>query len=644
MIVLTLIIALLIVFVVGLFAFELNRVEVARSQLRSGTEAAALAAVTTLASQQSTNTMQAHTDAIAAAMYSFQQNEVLGTQLNGSDPDEPGIPKAYQAASNPDNPPIDKEASLYLEFLDPNSNPPNQVVPMGDDRGKAIRCYGNFHYQPAFAAFTGVGDTYLHCMSTGGVPDLDVVLCFDVSGSIDDQTKVTLVKRYLKYASNGNGANAQFNGEGNSNTFGSRVDAVPSGSSVRYFVVNDPNGSNQSNGNTGKAIGTIYGLMDPPATGTSFNAVAPQGYEQASYGQYWNNSNLGPNLHGTPHTGSQPPNSQSPNNDEGTANLFTDAVVNLDGNIVYSGFTYNGSNPTVPGNPPGPPGTFAFPSIPVLVEAQRGNLENPGVFASSGAQTAFQQLNIAVFPQSGYQAAYNAQAFAMLQPIGDAKRAASLFYTLMNNNTKGHFGLVTFSTTIGTSPSSTWTHDTIATNYGGDPQQAFPNPMVPLNSAAGQTGYTSCVNSCPQLRALESTNIEGSLASAYTELTTHQRPNAKRAIVLFTDGQPTVGQDPPTTTANNCATKNIPIYCIGLAQNAAIITGEVDRLNDGGPGSTYQYTDPITGSPGSYTTSSSHGIAYITRNAGGKFYLVTNSGNLGIIFGNIARSLCALVK
>ncbi len=647
MIVLTLIIALLIVFVVGLFAFELNRVEVARAQLRSGTEAAALAAVTTLASQQSTNTMQAHTDAVAAALACFRRNEVLGTQLDGADADEPGIPQAYQAASNtpPDQPPVLKEASLFMEFLDPNSNPPNQVVPMGDDRGKAIRCYGNFHYQPAFSAFTGVGDTYLHCMSTGGVPDLDVVLCFDISGSIDDQTPVTLVKRYRKYAANGTGANAQFNGEGNTNTFGSRVDAVPVAqvSGVRYFVCNDPDGAQQNNGNTGKAIGSIYGLMDPPPTGTSFNGVAPQFLDQAGSGLQFDTTAA--TLRGLPNQGGLPANNTTPNNDEAGVSRFTDEVVNLDGNIIYGGYNYVGppGNPTTAGNPPGPGGNFAFPNIPVLVEASRGNLDNAGVFASSGAQTAFQQLNINVTPQAGYKAAYDAQAFAMLKPIGDAKRAASLFYTLMNNNTKGHFGLVTFTNGVGSSPSSTWgPDDSIANNYSGDVQLPYPNPMVPLSSVISNTGYTSCINAIPNLVASQSTNINQSLITARTELTTHQRPNAKRAIVLFTDGQPTVGGDPRGGVCTQLASDGIPVYSIGLAQNTAIVSGEIDLLNDGGTGSNYTYTDPITGTPSNYTATTD-GISKIASN-GGKFYLVTNSANLGIIFGNIARSLCALVK
>ena len=607
MIVITLVIAVLIVFVVGLFAFELNRVEVARSQLRSATEAAALSAVSTLASQQNTNTMVAHTEALNTALNTFRQNEVIGVEFDGTDSDDPGVPAAIIAPANPYDPPIPKEASLFMEFLDPNSTPtPNQVVPMGNVLGKAIRCYGTFHYVPAFGNFVGVGNTFLRAMSTGGVPDLDVVLCFDISGSIDDQTTVTYVKRFNK-----TGNQVMFTGDNTPNA---------TGTSVRYYIVDDPNGSNG-----GKANGTIYSIVDPPPTGTSCNAMFPQGLDLAD-----NNAN--PNLDFLPicrgaNNNSIPGNVGTTN--VGNRNQFTDMVVNLDGNTVYGGGTYGG---------------FNFPNVAVLVEASRGNLENAGVFASSGAQLAFQQLNIAVTPSAGYQAAYQAQAFNQCRPINDAKLAAQQFYTLMNNNTKGHFGLVTFTTVPGSSQGDQHGPDNrISSNYGAGGSQSYPRPMIALNSAPLQTGYTNCINALPALVACASTNFGDTLATARTQLTTNNRPNAKRAIVLFTDGQPTAGPDPRSNgTCTQLANDGIPVYTIGLAQISAIVQGEVNNLNDGGTGSTYNYTDPQTGQPLS-ATATQDGISKLCAN-GGRFYLVTNSGNLGLIFGNIARSLCALVK
>lgn len=606
MIVMTLVIAVLIVFVVGLFAFELNRVEVARAQLRSATEAAALAAVATLASQQNTNTMQAHTEAVQTALNVYRQNEVIGCQFNGADPDDPGVPAAIQAPSNPFDPPIPKEASLFMEFLDPNSNPPNQVVPMGDDRGKAIRCYGTFHYQPAFGNFVGVGNTFLRTMSTGGVPDLDVVLCFDISGSIDDQTRVTFVKRFRK-----TGMSAAFT---NDNTPG-----VSSGTANRYFICKDPDGASSYNNNTGNANGTIFRMVDPPATGTRINGVPPQ-FLADEGGLDFNATYRGG------HTGALPGNNpQNGNANAGGQYVYTDMVVNLDGNTVFGGGTYGG---------------FNFPNVAVLVEASRGNLENATVFANSGAQTAFNQLGISVTPQTGYFNAYNTQAYNMLKPINDAKLAAQQFYTLMNNNTKGHFSLVTFSDSPGNSPSDTYgTLDKIASGYGSAGTVDPPNPMIPLSPVVTNTGYTACINAIDPLRATGSTNFNNTLQTARTQLTTNNRPNARRAIVFFTDGQPTVGGG-FAGVCGQLRTDGIPCYTIGLAQVGAIVQGEVDNLNDGG--TMYSYTDPETGSAGSVTTNG-QGMAALCA-PGGRFYLVTNSANLGLIFGNIARSLCGLVK
>ena len=79
MVVLCAIISILVLFVVGLFSYEVNRVEVCRTQLRSATEAAALAAAATLASQDNQDPAAAHNEAIQTAISTFTQNSVAGT-------------------------------------------------------------------------------------------------------------------------------------------------------------------------------------------------------------------------------------------------------------------------------------------------------------------------------------------------------------------------------------------------------------------------------------------------------------------------------------------------------------------------------------------------------------------------------------
>ena len=73
---------------------------------------------------------------------------------------------------------------IYIQFLDPHNN--NQPVPIGDPNGKIIRITSSFGLQPAFGKFLGVKNVPIYATSSGGVPDLDVALCFDVSASIDD--------------------------------------------------------------------------------------------------------------------------------------------------------------------------------------------------------------------------------------------------------------------------------------------------------------------------------------------------------------------------------------------------------------------------------------------------------------------------
>lgn len=624
MVVMTLIIALLIVFVAGLFAFELNRVEVARAQLRSATEAASLSAVATLASQQSGNTLAAHTAAQQAALSTFQRNEVMGVQFDGQDPDDVGVPAAIVAPGNPYNPPIAKEASLFTEFMDPNNN--NQVVAPGNPAGKSIRCWGTFHYVPAFGVFVGVGDTYLRTVSTGGVPDLDVVLTFDVSGSIDDQTPVTFVKRFQKRQNN-----AAFVGDDSM--------AVPNtppppngspqaqGTANRYWITNKRPGAPVS-GN--KAQGRLFDILKPAPVGTGVNAYYPQNLAAADDTQM--NNYFGQPYHAYPLSwrsqlrGNQ--NNALPGNDPNNGSTadeydqysFTDLVVNLDGNTTFNGGVYGG---------------FNFPNVAVLVEAARGNLESDARFTASGAKYAFSHLPgcAGITPGAGYQQAYLNAAKEQLQPISDARDAATDFFTLMNTNTKGHFSFVSFSSASGTPGGTYGPINNIDGSYGQGGSMSHPQPLVRLNPSVTVTGYQACLDAIntPPLVATGGTNIGDSIDAALDELQNRSRPNSKKAIVVFTDGMPntpggeTGGQNFARQKALECQTAGIPIYSIGLAQNADIIPHETAILTDAN-------TSPANG-----------GISGIAGN-GGRFFLATNSADLKKIFGNIARSLCGLIK
>ncbi len=76
-------------------------------------------------------------------------------------------------------------------------NPVNfQVVEPDSSDAKAIRFSALFTGRPAFGRFLQLNNLVpLFSKSTAGVPILDVVMCFDISGSMDDSTRVSLVNR-----------------------------------------------------------------------------------------------------------------------------------------------------------------------------------------------------------------------------------------------------------------------------------------------------------------------------------------------------------------------------------------------------------------------------------------------------------------
>jgi len=119
------------------------------------------------------------------------------------------------------------------------------------------------------------------------------------------------------------------------------------------------------------------------------------------------------------------------------------------------------------------------------------------------------------------------------------------------------------------------------------------------------------------------------LSEAITELDANGpliRPTAKRAIVLFTDGVsnrplPSSGSDTAALNQGTAASAaGIPVYTIGLSQNAQILTKQNNLLGD---------------------SAASNGIAY--RSGHNAIYVnVSNSSQLDQAFQTIARSLCAI--
>lgn len=579
MIVLGLVLAVFVLLPIGLFGFEVNRMEIARQQLRVACDAASLAAAATLASSDILDPDEAHTRAIETALTTFQQNAIVGTKLN----------EAIIAATS-DDAPTANQAMIFLEFLDPHND--NQPVSQGDPKGKIIKVSGIFGLEPAFGKFLGLTSVPVRTSSSGGVPMLDVALCFDVSASIDDQTPVTFVRRRWN----------------------------PTTGRIIYNVTSAAPGSPAG----ALAQGKIFDIVTPPATGSSVDGVYPQHLSQTSssqsthriyFSEVTGTSGTARGLRGTTNAGSPPGNCPPGTAGIGTSRTYTDLVVNIDGKNQFAGLT------TTDG--------FSFPDIGTLTEAARGNLENNEVFTQSRANTG---LPANIQPRAGYQAAYFKLAAVNERPLQDAKDASQDFFTIMNTNTDGHFCLVGFSSTAGTSATSYDREDNVDASYPAAGQLNCPVPMISLNSTKGTTKYDEVLAAIEPTVPVSGTNIGDAVNTAVNQLRNNSRPGAKKAIVVFTDGQPTSGgplnSDPWTNArraAVNARDNGIAIYTIGLAQTPAIIPGEVAILNDTNP-------NPNTG-----------GIAAIAGN-GGKFFLVTRVEDLRLTFENIARQLVQLVK
>lgn len=572
-VVMVVVIALLILCPIGLFSFEVNRAESCRQQLRAACESAALAAAATLASQDNLDPVEGHTQAMQTALTSFQQNSVLGVSLRDA------------AIGGSEDVPESEKSSLFIEFLDPNSD--NQPVTIGDPDGKIVRVTASFGLKPAFGQFLGIGTVPMRVTNSGGVPDLDVVLCFDVSGSIDDQTRVSFVKR-------------EWNGD-------------TATGNIRYTIASTRSGAPAGT----RANGRLYDILGPVPSGTRVNAMAPQYLSLSTSSTRWplTFSETGTptrGLRGTTEAGSRPGNRGSSTITSGTAYHFTDLVVNIDGRNTFAGITT--------------PDGYAFPNIGTVVEAARGNLENNTVFVNSGANRS---LPTNIQPRAGYKAKYLQLAAEALSPLGEAQRASADFFTIMNTNTRGHFSLICFSDNAGVTATTTYNESNVDDTYTPAGTANFPIPNIALNPATGVTNYSTITSVLPTTRATTSTNIGEALSRAVGQLRSNSRPGSKKAIVLFTDGMPTAPASDPEGNARAAARSardaGIPIYSIGLAQNPEIIPGEVRCL-------THTNSSPTTG-----------GVSGIAGN-GGVFFLVTDAADLRKTFENIARQLVALVR
>ncbi len=179
----------------GFFAFDSSRLQMAQRELTATCDAASLAGTAMLTSLDianddatATKLGTAQAQACAYARNMFQNGNMLGQSLGSAH-----VVSPYSAVAAIGNP---GDCNVMISLADPQQQFVG-VAPVYPDRlnGRAIMCYAGYTYNPVFLGAIGVGKVLLQANSGGGLPQVDAVLVFDYSGSMDDATNVTFIRR-----------------------------------------------------------------------------------------------------------------------------------------------------------------------------------------------------------------------------------------------------------------------------------------------------------------------------------------------------------------------------------------------------------------------------------------------------------------
>ena len=611
----TFFVAVFVILPAGLLAFELARYNLLAQELSNVTDAAALAGSAAMVSApRALSLPRIHDLAIESALITFEQNSVGSTKFS---------PKnvtlhANSLTSEPPNQPY--QAALNVALLDNQ----DQLQAIGSNLVKKLRVHSLYKDKPAFACFLNLNPTMLvSATADGGLPKLDVFICFDASGSMDDQTEVSLLRRYWN-------ANERM---------------------VDYKRL---------------ATGTIYNLFKPPPTGTALNAFWPQNLSYGSYG--------GQDANGSPWVFSEGSQATAVKmNRLRCAKTPRLAANNLpfakpDNTLSEQGQPPGNYDPQKPENPQGngvvpdanPTGYtdlivkaqntagYVYPNLATCLEASRGNLESKKAFDQSrgGENTRINPDLQGVTPKAGYYVNYWTQVQQAAQPISDVRNIVLSFVDSVNQSADAHFGVDVFSDTAGENPGDYWkaTPHKIDINYASGGRDLFPLPLINLDQSSNrypevvsafQGTSVGNIDGVPDnhrlaIGATGKTNIAAALHVAIDQLADHgkSRNLAKKAIVLFTDG---VANEPfDIYSANSAVMKEaqracqagIPIYTIGFSQNNDVKPLEDKLLGDGKHGS-------------------GMGIAYASGNHA-TYTSVQTTRDLKDCFQTIARSLVVL--
>ncbi len=206
---LCLVLSLFMIFIV-FFAFDMNRLQMAQRQLTAICDAAALSGSAMLTSKdtsyEDSSLDTLYTTQLAAEQYAknmIAMGQILGTQCydpkaGTSVPN--GIPVNSVTSASALNNPNAGTLSVLIQLCNPAKS--YAIVPAGNSSARAIYIQAAYGYVP-FLSVLGVTSVTLPTTSTSGLQKLYVIMVFDCSGSMDDNTTVSFVYRRWTQSTDG---------------------------------------------------------------------------------------------------------------------------------------------------------------------------------------------------------------------------------------------------------------------------------------------------------------------------------------------------------------------------------------------------------------------------------------------------------
>ena len=221
-----------------------------------------------------------YTTQLAAEQYAknmFAMGSILGNRLYdpsvGSSPASNSIAINWQSSVSGLSNPSGNTISALVRLCSPMDN--YAIVAPGLSSARAVTVQATFGFIPS-VHMLGVSNVTLPGQSTSGLQKLLVIMVFDCSGSMDDDTEVTAIERRWSVAADGNAINNTNNGRGE---YIYQVVSSPGGGSGagQLWQVLGHDDGNQPNGTAVNVlppqnldfVGKTYGTVSIPYAGSA---------------------------------------------------------------------------------------------------------------------------------------------------------------------------------------------------------------------------------------------------------------------------------------------------------------------------------------------------------------------------------------